>query len=370
MTHRDRPPFRADHVGSLLRPARLHAARARRAAGEIGEAELASVEDDCIREAIALQEGVGLEAVTDGEFRRGHWWVDFVSALDGTRIEGGLAGRFRTADGTVRHGPTRAVVTGRIARTRPIEVDYFRFLKATTRRMPKLCIPSPTLVHFRAGRDGIDRRAYPELDGFFADLASAWRGEIADLAEAGCRYLQLDDTNFAYLCDTEMREGVRMIGWNPDSLPRTYAALINDAIGERPADMVVTMHLCRGNLSGAWAAEGGYDPVAEVLFNEIAVDGYFLEYDTPRAGSFAPLRFAPKGKTVVLGLVTTKSGEMEQKDVLKRRIDEAARHLALDQLALSPQCGFASVAQGNDIDLAHETAKLRLVVEVASEVWG
>jgi 5-methyltetrahydropteroyltriglutamate--homocysteine methyltransferase len=249
-------------------------------------------------------------------------------------------------------------------------VDHFRFLKAATRRTPKLCIPSPTLVHFRAGRDGIDRRTYPEPDAVFVDLAAAWRAEIADLAEAGCRYLQLDDTNFAYLCDAEMREAVHRIGWDPEMLPSAYAALINDAIRGRPADMVVTMHLCRGNLSGAWAAEGGYDPVAEELFNEIAVDGFFLEYDTPRAGSFAPLRFVPKGKTVVLGLVTTKSGKMEPKDGLKRRIDEAARHLTLDQLAISPQCGFASVAQGNDIDVAHETAKLRLVVEVASEVWG
>ncbi len=370
MSKRETPPFRADHVGSLLRPPELLAAREQRKTGAITADELWDIESAAVRDVVALQEAAGLQSITDGDMRRGQWWVDFVSGFDGIEIQGGIPIKFRSNEGEVEHSPPRAVVTGKLGRPKGISTEHFRFLKAATERTAKQCIPSPSLVHFRSGREGIDRDAYPDMDEFFADLARVYREEIAELGEIGCTYIQLDEVNLAFLCDPRLRDGVRKLGEDPDELPHTYARLINDAIRDRPAGMAACMHLCRGNHRSSWVAEGGYEPVAEVLFNEIDIDGYFMEFDSPRAGNFEPLRFVPKGKTVVLGLVTTKFEDMEAKDELKRRIDEAARYLPLDQLALSPQCGFASTMQGNALDLDREKAKLRLVVETAEEVWG
>ncbi len=370
MTRRDTPPFRADHVGSLLRPPELLEARARHKDGAITADELWRIESAAIRDVVALQEDAGLQSITDGDMRRSQWWVDFVSGFDGVEIRGGIPIKFRSNEGEVEHAPPRAVVTGRLGRPRGISTEHFRFLKSATGRTAKQCIPSPSLVHFRAGREGIDKEAYPDMDEFFADLARVYREEIAELADIGCRYIQLDEVNFAFLCDPRLREGARQLGEDPDELPHTYARLINDSIRDRPADMVACMHLCRGNHRSSWVAEGGYEPVAEVLFNEIDIDGYCLEFDSPRAGNFEPLRFVPGGKTIVLGLITTKYADMENKDDLKRRIDEASKYVALDQLALSPQCGFASTMQGNALDRDRERAKLRLVVETAEEVWG
>jgi 5-methyltetrahydropteroyltriglutamate--homocysteine methyltransferase len=370
MVLRDKPPFRADHVGSLLRPPEIFEARARRDKGEVTAEELWEVESQAIRDVVALQEEVGLQSATDGEFRRSQWWVDFVSAIDGVEIRGGLPIKFRRADGEVEHAPPRAVVTGKLARSRGISTEHFRFLHSVTKGTAKQCVPSPSMVHFRGGRGGIDEKAYPDMDEFFADLARVYREEIAELAEIGCRYIQLDEVNFAFLCDPKVRESARQIGEDPDELPHTYARLINDTIRDRPDDMIACMHLCRGNHRSSWVAEGGYEPVAEVLFHEIEIDGYFMEFDSPRAGNFEPLRFVPKGKTVILGLVTTKFAELENKDDLKRRIEEASKYVPLDQLALSPQCGFASTMLGNELDVDREKEKLRLVVEVAEEVWG
>ena len=365
------PPFRADHVGSLLRPPALLAARERHRRGEIAADELRRAEDAAIAEAVRLQEEIGLAAVTDGEFRRTLWHRDFLEGfanVEATRSP--VAMRFHTAEGEIERSPTALRITGPLSRPRPIFVEHFAFLKSVARALPKITIPSPSTLHFRGGRDAVDRMAYPEMTGFYADLARVYSEEVADLAAAGCRYLQIDEVNFAYLCDPKMRAEARRFGEDPAALPHLYARLINGAIAGAPPDMTVALHLCRGNFEGAWLAEGGYEPVAEVLFNEVAVTGYFLEYDSERAGDFAPLLFVPKGKAVVLGLVTTKSGALESKDQLKRRIAEAARHVPLDQLALSPQCGFASGERGNRLSLADEIAKLRLVVETAREVWG
>jgi 5-methyltetrahydropteroyltriglutamate--homocysteine methyltransferase len=372
MATKSGPPFRADHVGSLLRPQKLREARAAFERGALAREELTRIEDTAIRDAVQLQEEVGLQAATDGEFRRKEWHMDFLKRFANVRaVPSQIKLRFHTHDGETEVMPPSLRVEGKLGRPHPIFVDHFKFLKATTRVTAKQTLPSPTILHFRGGRAAIDKTAYPEMDAFFADLARVYREEIADLAAAGCRYLQIDETNFAYLCDPVFREQVRTnIGEDPDTLPRVYARLLNDAIADRPADMVVAMHLCRGNNQSAWLAEGGYEPVAETLFNEVAVDGFFLEYDSPRAGDFSPLRFMPKGKRVVLGLVTTKLPELEAKDDLKRRIDEAARHLPLDQLALSPQCGFSSTIEGNKVTVDDEIAKLRLIVEVAREVWG
>jgi methionine synthase II (cobalamin-independent) len=365
-----KPPFRADHVGSLLRPQELLAARARHQAGEISAVALRDVEDRSIREAVALQESIGLRGITDGEYRRTYFHIDFLEKLDGITVRGGIATKFHRHDKEIDFAPPRLEVVGRLRRSRPIAGPDFDFLKAATKQTPKLCIPSPTMVHFRGGRGAIDRTVYPDMEEFFADLARVYREEIADLAARGCTYLQLDDTNLAYLCDEKLRQGARDRGDDPDQLPHIYARLINDAIRDRPRSMTVCIHLCRGNFRSAWVAEGGYDPVAEPLFSEIAVDGYFLEYDTPRAGDFAPLRYLPKGKSLVLGLVTTKTPELESPDDLKRRIDSAARYVPMEQLAVSPQCGFSSTVHGNDISVETEIAKLRLIVDVARQVWG
>jgi 5-methyltetrahydropteroyltriglutamate--homocysteine methyltransferase len=308
--------------------------------------------------------------VTDGEFRRTYFHIDFLEQLEGVETRGGLTAHFHSAKGEVDFAPPVLHVTGKVRHAHPIQVKDFAFLKVATKRVPKVTIPSPTMLHFRGGRGAISREAYPDMEEFFDDVAAAYRAEIAALGEAGCTYLQLDDTNLAYLCDAKMREGARARGDDPDELPRRYARLINSAIAERPAGMRICTHLCRGNFRSAWVAEGGYEPVAEVLFNELDVDGYFLEYDDERSGDFKPLRFLPKGKTMVLGLVTTKIGELESKDAIKRRIDEATRYAPLYQLCLSPQCGFSSTVHGNEIARESQASKLRLIVEIAREVWG
>ena len=367
---RTKPPFRADHVGSFLRPKALLDARDRFKAGQISAAELRAVEDEAIRDVVKFQEDLGLQAVTDGEFRRTYFHIDFLTQLEGVETKGGIAVSFHSAQGNVDFSPPVMQVTGKVRHAKPIQRADFEFLQGATTRTPKVTIPSPTMLHFRGGRSAISREAYPELDGFYEDVAAAYREELKDLADAGCRYVQLDDTNLAYLCDEKMREGARQRGDDPNELPRRYARLINAAIADRPADMTVCVHLCRGNFKSAWAAEGGYEPVAEVLFNELDVDGYFLEYDDARSGDFAPLRHVPRGKTVVLGLVSTKFDRLESKDDLKRRIDEAARFMPMEQMCLSPQCGFSSTVHGNAIAVEAQAAKLRLVTDTAREVWG
>ena len=364
-------PSRADHVGSFLRPQQLIEARTAFAKGEVDAAVLRGVEDEAIRQIAKYQEDLGLEAITDGEFRRTFFHTDFLLKLDGVVEEGGMEVSFHNAAGKdVHFAPPRMVVSGKIRHDRPIQLADFEFLKSVVSKTPKVTIPSPTMLHFRAGRAGIPEEVYPTMDEFYADVAAAYRDEIASLAQAGCRYLQLDDTNLAYLCDETQRENARKRGVDPDETPRAYAALINASLRDAPDDMLRAVHLCRGNFRSSWAAEGGYEPVAEIMFNELAIDAFFLEYDDPRSGDFAPLRFLPKGKTVVLGLVTTKLGELETKDEIRRRIDEAAKFASLDQLALSPQCGFASTVHGNDLSVQQQSDKIRLVIEVAEEVWG
>jgi 5-methyltetrahydropteroyltriglutamate--homocysteine methyltransferase len=371
VARRKTPPFRADHVGSLLRPSQLLAAREQAVRGQIGAAELRTVEDAAIREAVALQEGLGLQGVTDGEFRRTFFHIDFLKRFDGVSIaETGIAAHFHREDGDLDFAPPRISITGKLRRSWPVFGEDFSFLAGVARGAPKQTIPSPSMAHFRGGRAAVDRQAYPDIEAFFADLAAVYREEIADLAARGCRYLQLDDTNLAYLCDPKLREGARAMGEDPDALPHTYARLINAAIAGRPDDMTVAVHLCRGNFRSAWVAEGGYDPVAEALFGEIEAEAFFLEYDTDRAGDFAPLRYVPADKTVVLGLVSTKRPQLEDKDALKRRIEAAARFTPIEQLCVSPQCGFASTVHGNEITADDQRRKLALVVELADEVWG
>lgn len=366
---RTKPPFRADHVGSLLRPAELKEARLQRKDGKITAEQLRAVEDRAIADVIRKQQDVGLQSITDGEFRRSWWHFDFLGGLDGveyyTSAEKGIqfAGVQTRAEG-VR-------VTGRIGYSGHPMVDHFRFLKAHAAATPKMTIPSPSVLHFRSGRNAISREIYPDLDQFFRDLGEAYRKAVQDFAAAGCRYLQLDETNLAYLCDPEQRELSRQRGDDPDSLPMKYADMINAAIADRPADMVISMHLCRGNFRSTYISKGGYEPVAEVLLDRIKVDGYFMEYDNERSGGFEPLRFLPKGnKLVVLGLVTTKTGSLEARDAIRRRIDEAAKFADLDQLCLSPQCGFASTEEGNVLAEDEQWAKLRMIVNLAEEVWG
>ena len=367
-----KPPFRADHVGSLLRPPELLAMRDKWNAGEISAEELREHENEAIKGAVKLQESVGLHAITDGEYRRASFHIDFINKLNGVEFKRmqpeGSEGKASKED--LDKAPFVAVVDDRL--TLPeggIEVENFKFVNGLTNETVKITIPSPTMTHFRGGREAISREAYPDMDGFFADLARVYREELALLYEAGCRYVQIDDTNLAYLCDEHMREGVRKIGEDPDALPKTYAALINDAIGERPDDMAVCIHMCRGNAQSQWFASGGYEPIADKIFNLTDVDGFFLEYDDERSGDFKPLRFVPKGKTIVLGLVTTKRGELEKPEDLKRRVEEAATFMPMDQIALSPQCGFSSNAVGNLVTVDDEIAKLRLVVETAAELW-
>ena len=370
MAQRTSPPFRADHVGSFLRPKELLEARERHQKGAIPKEELRNVEDLAIRDIVRFQEGLGLQAVTDGEFRRTYFHIDFLEQLDGVETRGGLTAHFHSKKGDIDFAPPVLHITGKVRHSHPIMAEDFKFVKSATSKVAKLTIPSPTMLHFRGGRGAISSAVYPDLEEFFADVAGAYREEIRELGAAGCTYLQLDDTNLAYLCDPKMREGARQRGDDPNELPHRYARLINAAIADRPKGMRICTHLCRGNFKSAWVAEGGYEPVAEVLFNELKVDGYFLEYDDPRSGDFSPLRFVPKDKTVVLGLVTTKVGELESKDAIKRRIDEAARYMPLEQLCLSPQCGFSSTVHGNEIARDSQATKLRLIVETAREVWG
>jgi len=371
MAPRTTPPFRADHVGSLLRPKELVDAREKKQRGEITADALRQVEDKAIRDVVKLQEDVGLQVATDGEFRRTFWHVDFLVSFENVvMVPPSIKASFHTHKGDIHFAPPGIRIDGKLGRPKPIFVDHFKFLKSVTKVTPKMTIPAPSNMHFRGGRKAIDAKAYPDLGEFYADLARVYNEEVQDLAAAGCRYLQIDEVNFAYLCDPKLREQVQNIGSDPNTLPQTYAKLINDSIAGKPKDMVTAMHLCRGNFRSAWVAEGGYEPVADVLFNQINVDGYFLEYDDERSGDFAPLRFVPKGKTVILGLVTTKLPELETKDALKRRIEEAAKYCPLDQLALSPQCGFSSTVEGNEVTVADEIAKLKLVVETAKEVWG
>ena len=364
-------PSRADHVGSFLRPKSVLDARDARAAGKIDAAEMRAVEDEAIAELVKWQEGLGLKAVTDGEFRRVFFHTDFLLQLAGVEETGGIQKAFKNDKGVdVHFAPPKIVITGKVEHVKPIQRADYAFLAAHVTQTPKVAIPSPTMLHFRAGRAGIPEAVYPTMDAFYADVAAAYRAEIADLAEAGCRYIQLDDTNLAYLCDTGHRQDASNRGMDPDSIAHEYARLINASFADAPADMVRAMHLCRGNFRSSWAAEGGYEPVADVMFNECEIDAFFLEYDDARSGDFAPLRFLPKGKTVVLGLVSTKLGELETRDEILRRIDEAAHFVPVEQLALSPQCGFASTVHGNDITTEQQADKIRLVVEVAEEVWG
>jgi 5-methyltetrahydropteroyltriglutamate--homocysteine methyltransferase len=365
---RTTPPFRADHVGSFLRPKYLLEAREKKASGAITAAELRAVEDRAITEVVKMQEDVGLSSVTDGEFRRTYFHLDFLQQLGG--VQTGEVVTIRRADGTEELAPPVMRVVDRVRHVKDIQRADFEYLKSQTRRTPKVTIPSPTMLHFRGGRAGISQQHYPDLEAFYQDTADAYGDELRSLAAAGCTYVQMDDTNLAYLCDPKMQEAARSRGDDPAELPHRYASFINRVVAQKPAGMTLCTHLCRGNFKSTWAAQGGYEPVAEALLSEMKVDGYFLEYDDERSGDFRPLRFLPKGKTVVLGLVTTKVGTMESKDALKRRIDEASRYAPLEQLALSPQCGFSSTVHGNAIAMEAQSAKLRLVVDVAREVWG
>jgi len=370
MSARIRAPFRADHVGSFLRPKFLLDARNQFKQNAINRAQLRDVEDRAIRDVVKFQEDLGLQGITDGEYRRTYFHIDFLEQLEGVSTEGGITVHFHKQNGEVDFAPPVMKIKRAVRHVKSIQGEDLDFLKSVTKRTPKVTIPSPTMLHFRGGRAAVNADAYPDMEGFFADVAAAYRAEIKSLAARGLTYLQLDDTNLAYLCDQKMREGARGRGDDPNELPRRYAGLINAAIADKPANMHICVHLCRGNFKSAWAAEGGYEPVAEVLFNELAVDGYFLEYDDARSGDFAPLRHVPKGKIVVLGLVSTKLGQLENKDDLKHRIDAAAKFMPMEQMALSPQCGFSSTVHGNDIAVEAQAAKLRLVVETAREVWG
>ncbi|MBZ5609444.1 MAG: 5-methyltetrahydropteroyltriglutamate--homocysteine S-methyltransferase [Acidobacteriia bacterium] len=363
------PPFRADHVGSLLRPEALRQARAQRERGEISAEKLRDAEDQAIAAVIQKQEAIGLRGVTDGEFRRAFWHFDFLEGLDG--VESFEAPQGIQFKGGGQTKPKGLRVTGKIgAPARHPMLDHFQFLKDHTRATAKMTLPSPSVLHFRGGRTAVDPRVYPDMGEFYRDLGLAYREVIADFAAAGCRYLQLDEVNFAYLCDPEQRQMLQDRGDDPGKLPEIYANMINSAIHYRPADMRITMHLCRGNFRSMWIAQGGYEPVAEILFHSIGVDGYFLEYDTERAGGFEPLRLVPKDKIVVLGLVSSKTGVLENKDFLKCRLREASHYLDLDQLCLSPQCGFASTEEGNVLTEDEQWAKLSKIVETAAEVWG
>lgn len=372
MTVRNRPPFRADHVGSLLRPQRLLTARAEHAAGRMTREDLRAVEDEAIRDVVRMQEEVGLRSATDGEFRRASWHMDFIYALGGVRpTDEKLSVHFYNEAGELDFESPAMQVDGRIGLQETIFADAFRFLRSTvTTAVPKLTIPSPSMVHYRGGRAAIDPNVYPDLEPFWDDLSAAYAEEVRRLGELGCTYLQFDDTSLAYLNDPRQRELVQQQGGDPEHQHERYIRQINKALAGRPEQLAVTTHMCRGNFRSSWAAEGGYDFVAEALFSELEVDGFFLEYDDERSGGFEPLRFVPPGKTVVLGLVTTKRGALEDKDALKRRIEEAARYVDLDQLCLSPQCGFSSTSEGNTLTREEQRAKLRLIVETADEVWS
>lgn len=366
-----RPPFRADHVGSLLRPASLKALRLEKEAGKVSAAELAAAEDAAIREGVKLQEDAGLAGITDGEMRRKSWHMDFLMQLSGLTSEGKvLPVTFHGREGDRFFTRPDLRLAGRVTRPRPIFVDAFKFLKSATTRTPKLTMPSPSMFYTQVGRANIDRAVYPDLGAFVEDLAAAYRAEIADLYAAGCRYLQLDDVSLAYLCDEEMRARGREQGDDPDAQLALSVKLIQATLRDRPRDLTVCTHLCRGNFRSSWRAQGGYATVAETIFTQLPYDGFFLEFDDARSGDFSPLRHVPKHVRVVLGLVSSKVGGLEKMDDLKRRLDEASRYIALDQLCVSPQCGFSSTVEGNDVTVSQEQAKLALCVDLARDVWG
>jgi 5-methyltetrahydropteroyltriglutamate--homocysteine methyltransferase len=373
MTLRDSPPFRADHVGSLLRPPELLKAREDHAAGRIDDQQLRATENEAIREVVKLQRDVGLRTATDGEFRRASWHMDFIYSLHGVSMApGNLAVKFRGEQGDIEFTPAALRVDGHIGVSETIFGEAFEFLKSCVSpgQTPKLTIPSPSMVHYRGGRASIEESVYPDMDAFWSDLTTAYREQVRRLGELGCTYLQFDDTSLAYLNDPAQREHVREIGGDAEHQHEAYIRHINEALAERPPGMSVTTHMCRGNFRSSWVAQGGYDFVAEALFGELDVDGFFMEWDDARSGGFEPLRFLPKGKVVVLGLVTTKRGELEDRELLRRRIEEASRYADLEQLCLSPQCGFSSTVEGNLLSHEQQADKLRLIVEVAEEVWG
>jgi 5-methyltetrahydropteroyltriglutamate--homocysteine methyltransferase len=372
MPDRTTPPFRADHVGSLLRPPELLEARARHAAGEMPDDALREIEDRCIADAVLMQEDIGLQSATDGEFRRASWHMDFIYQLGGiTQSTERIEVRFKNEEGELSFTPLALRVSAPVTLEHTIFADAFKYLSScAVSVMPKLTIPSPSMVHYRGGRAAIDESVYPDIDQFFADLVTAYREEVRRLAELGCTYLQLDDTSLAYLNDPAQRELVASLGGDPLHQHERYVSQLNAVLANRPPGLFVTTHSCRGNFQSSWAAEGSYDFVAETMFGQLDVDGFFLEYDDERSGGFEPLRFVPKGKMVVLGLVTTKSPVLEDKAVLKRRIEEASRYVPIEQICLSPQCGFSSTVEGNRLSIEDEKAKLRLVVETAEEVWG
>ena len=364
---RTEPPFRADHVGSLLRPDPLKAVRAKAAKGIISRDALREEENRYIRDVVALQEEIGLQGITDGEYRRTWWHFDFLSGFDGFELGKPLdKGTFKGSD----EQPPRAMITDKLVRNNPVMIDHFTYLNELTDRTAKFTVPGPSMAHFRAGREGISFNVYPDLAEFWDDLAAAYRAELADLVQQGCSYLQLDDISYAYLCDDNIRDSMQARGDDADELALIYANALNDATRDLPDSVTTAMHMCRGNFQSTWAAQGGYEPVAERVFNTVNVKALFMEYDSDRAGGFEPLRFVPDDKFVVLGLVTTKTAELEAKDTLKRRIEEAAQFVDLSRLCLSPQCGFSSTHHGNKITVDDQKAKLNLVVEVASEVWG
>jgi 5-methyltetrahydropteroyltriglutamate--homocysteine methyltransferase len=376
MSVRTTPPFRADHVGSLLRPRALLRAREDAARGTISADDLRAIEDAAIREAVTMQADIGLRSVTDGEFRRASWHMDFIYEIAGVqKAEQNLRSVFHNEAGDIEFTPSAVRVTGKLGMDHTIFGSAFEFLRDTAAATapaatPKLTIPAPSLVHYRGGPAAIDQAVYPDIDVFWEDLGAAYADEVRRLATLGCTYLQLDDTSLAYLNDPAQRAEIARRGEDAEHQHETYIRSINRALRDKPAGMTVTTHMCRGNFRSSWVAQGGYDFVADALFNELTVDGYFMEFDDERSGGFAPLRFVPKGKYVVLGLVTSKKGQLEAKDDLKRRIEEASKFVDIDQLCLSPQCGFSSTMEGNSLSRDEQIAKLRLVAETAEEVWG
>ncbi len=362
-------PFRADHVGSFLRPQRLKDAREQKERGEITGEALRAIEDECIREVVAMQEDAGLQSITDGEFRRNSFHMDLLLKVEGVTM--GPA-RFATgATATTRGTIPQILTVKKLKRVGGIAIDEFKFVNSITGRTPKITMPSPSMLHFRGGRDAVDREAYPDMEEFYADLVRIWKEEITELGALSCRYVQLDDTNLAYLCDPSHRQRVKERGEDPDALTHLYARLISQVYAGRPADMAASIHLCRGNFQSTWMASGGYEPIAEIMLQETDIDGFFLEFDDERSGGFEPLRFLPKGKKrVVLGLISSKKGELESEDVIRSRIDEACKFVALDQLCLSPQCGFSSTVHGNKLTIDQQKRKLELLVKVATDVWG
>lgn len=365
-----KPPFRADHVGSLLRTPEVRENRLCWKRGEISAEELRAIEDAAIAETVKKLEATGMRSITDGEFRRDYFHLDFLKELAGVTVSGGIEANPNAKVAEDGFKPPKLSVTGKLEHVKDIQVDDYKYLRSVVSETPKVSIPSPTMVHFRGGRKSIDIESYPDMDEFFEDLGRVYREEINHLYQAGLRYLQLDDTNLAYLCDPKMRAAATERGEDPNDLPRTYAALINSVIDGRPEDLTVGIHLCRGNYRSTWFAEGGYEPVAEVLFNSINVDAYFLEYDDERSGDFSPLRFVPENKKVVLGIISSKVRDLEDMDDLRRRIDEAAQYMPLENMCVSPQCGFSSTHHGNDLTQDDQWRKMELVVNTAMKVWG